>query len=185
MVRRWACYQYFHNRCIKYMTFRIHKGRHRAWPLRFNFWWCKSSFTWKVRFTESCRYDLGTADQLDTNKLIGIGYLPGHHKNSARFGWRYDTQRKQIEIMAYCYVSGRRIIQSLCFCEIGKEYDLYLKVLSSCYYLGVHNAGCVPALGSTYIDHYHDKNFKYRLGLFFGGNRPAPHDIEVETQNIG
>lgn len=166
------------------MIFRIHKGHHRARPLRLGFWWRKTSFAWRVMFTESCRYDLTSTDQFDTNKLIGIGYLPGHHTDSARFGWRYDTKLKQVEIMAYCYVKGRRIIQSLCLCEIGKEYDLNMKVLSTCYYLAVHNTGCMPVLGSTYIDHHHEKRFCYRLGMWFGGNDKAPHDIEIQIEKL-
>lgn len=66
------------------MTFRIPAGKHRARPLRFGFWWRKNSFAWLVKFTDSCRYDLQNVDHGDTNKLIGFGYLPGHHKDSAR-----------------------------------------------------------------------------------------------------
>lgn len=162
------------------MTFRIPAGRHRALPLRLGFWWRRNSFTWVVRFTDNCRYDLGNDDQLDTNKLVGIGYLPGHHKDSARFGWRYDKMKGQIEIMAYCYVNGQRKIQSLCFCEIGKEYVLQLKMLINSYYMAVHERGETPIIGSDWIDHNHNKHFKYRLGVYFGGNRRAPHTMTIE-----
>lgn len=164
------------------MIFTIFKDHHRARPLRFGIYWHKTSFTWKVKFDESCRYDLGNDDQFDTNKLCGIGYLPGHHHESARFGWRYWTDRKEIELSAYCYVNGRRVIQHICFCEIGKEYDLYLKILSTSYYLSVCESGTPTITGFTWVDHSHNKHFKYRLGLYFGGQAKAPHEIKIQLE---
>lgn len=167
------------------MTFRIPRGRHRALPLRFGFWWRRKSFTWQVKFTESCRYDPQNDDQGDTNKLIGIGYLPGHHKDSARFGWRYDTKTEQVEICAYCYVNGRREIQHVCYCMIGQQYDLHLKVLSTCYYLAVHYKSDVRSIGHAWVNHNHNKKFMYRLGSYFGGNKVAPHDMFIELKKVG
>lgn len=166
------------------MTFRIPRGKHRSRPFRFGFWWRRKSFTWVVKFTESCRYDLGNTDQLDTNKLIGIGYLPGHHKDSARFGWRYDTKTEQVEMLAYCYINGRREIKSICHCMIGQWYDLHLKVLSTCYYLAVHYKGDVRSIGHAWVNHSHGKKFMYRLGVYFGGNARAPHKVEIELVKV-
>jgi len=74
------------------VIYKIEKYDHHSSPIRLGFWWGRDRFRWAVTFTESCRYDLKTADQLDVNKLCGIGYLPGHHKESARFGWRYNKE---------------------------------------------------------------------------------------------
>lgn len=166
------------------MIFTIHKGHHRARPLRLALWWNKTSFTWKVNFDESCRYDLGNTDQFDTNKLCGIGYLPGHHTDSARFGWRYWTDRKEIELTAYCYVNGRRVIQHICFCEIGKEYDLYLKILSTSYYFSVCESNSPVITGFSWVDHSQDKKLGYRLGTYFGGQVRAPHDINIQLEKV-
>lgn len=178
------------------MIFRIPASRHRARPFRFGFWWRKNSFTWLVKFTASCRYDLGNADQYDINKLIGIGYARGwfrlktawwkfrkyHHKDSARFGWRYWADRKQIELWAYCYVNGRREIKQLCFCEIGKEYRLRLQVLALSYYFDVYEPSSVKAAGIVTVERNHHKRFKYRLGCYFGGQSRAPHDMTIELK---
>jgi hypothetical protein len=166
------------------MTFRIPRGRHRARPLRFGIWFNRNSFTWTVKFTESCRYDLHSANQGDTNKLIGIGYLPGHHKDSARFGWRYDTKTEQVEILAYCYVNGRREIRHICYCMIRQQYDLHLKVLSTSYYLAVHYKADPYPIGCAGVDHRHNKKFVYRLGTFFGGNQKAPHEMTIEIKKV-
>jgi hypothetical protein len=166
------------------MIFRIPRGKHRARPLRFGIWWRKNSFAWMVKFDESCRYDLGNEDQFDTNKLCGIGYLPGHHTDSARFGWRYWTDLKQIELTAYCYVRGRRVIKHICFCEIGKVYRLRLQVLAAAYYFDVYEPDQVKSAGIVTVERFHEKKLKYRLGPYFGGNQVAPHEIKIELSKL-
>lgn len=168
------------------MIFHIPAGKHRAWPLRFGLWWQRTHFSWIVKFDESCRYDLGNDDQFDTNKLVGIGYLWHHHKDSARFGWRYWTERGQIEISAYCYVNGRRVIKHVGFCEIGKPYQLDLKVSPENYYFACDEIG-----GNKYytesevmVTHHHSKRLQYRLGPFFGGTSLAPHEMKIEIKRV-
>lgn len=166
------------------MIFRIPRGKHRARPLRFGFWFNRKSFSWTVKFTESCRYDLGNDDQFDTNKLIGIGYLPGHHKESARFGWRYWTERKEIELSAYCYVNGRREIKHIGFCKIGIRYHIELTTLEKWYQFFLFEQGALVHFGNAAVQYYHNKKFKYRLGVYFGGNRKAPHEMKIEIKKV-
>lgn len=168
------------------MIFRIPQGRHRARPLRLGVYWNQRSFTWQVRFTESCRYDLHGPDQLDTNKLCGIGYLPGHHHESARFGWRYNAGTDQIELLAYCYVKGNRTIKHIAFCEIGKTYQLDLKCLYYLYYFAcceVINGALISGAWAD-VENAHNKKLGYPLGVFFGGNQPAPHDIKIQLDKL-
>lgn len=164
------------------MIFRIPRGKHRARPLRFGFWWNKKSITRDVIFTESCRYDLRNDDQFDINKLYGIGYLPGgHHKDSARFGWRYWTDRGEIELSAYCYINGQRVIKHICFCGIGKTYRLQLRLLHSAYFFI-----CLSDEFNETVDvpYTHRKKIGYRLGAYFGGNQKAPHEIKIELKKV-
>lgn len=165
------------------MIFRIPAGKHRARPFRFGLWWRRTSLSWVVKFDESCRYNLGNEDQMDVNKLVGIGYLWHHHNDSARFGWRYDVDTGRIILSAYCYVSGRRVIQHICFCEIGKEYQIEIKALSYAYYLAAYdNTG--KTIGWASVDHYHNKRLQYRLGPYFGGQSVAPHDIKIQIERV-
>ena len=56
-------------------------------------------------FLPSCRYDLGTADQYDLNKLYGLSWgLP--HQESARFAWRYNKAHDMIDVFAYPYINN-------------------------------------------------------------------------------
>jgi hypothetical protein len=163
------------------MIFRIPAGKHRARPFRFGLWFRRTHFSWVVKFDESCRYDLGTDDQFDTNKLVGIGYLWHHHKDSARFGWRYWTERKEIEISAYCYVNGRRVIQHIGFCKIGKEYKIHLTVSKQTYFFGIDDCDS-KAIWYTEVPKYHQKRLQYRLGTYFGGQSVAPYDIKIQIE---
>lgn len=165
------------------MTFRIPSGRHRSRPFRFGLWWRRTSFSWLVKFDESCRYDLGNDDQFDTNKLVGIGYLWHHHKDSARFGWRYWTERKEIELSAYCYVNGRRVIQHVGFCQIGKQYKIHLTVSKQTYFFGIDDCDS-KAIWHTEVPKYHQKKLKYGLWPYFGGNQVAPHTMKIELKRL-
>jgi hypothetical protein len=178
------------------MIFRIPSGKHRARPLRFGIWWRRKYFAWNVLFTESCRYNLGPEDQGDTNKLVGIGYLIGwfrpantpwwklwayHHKDSARFGWRYSIEQAKIEILAYCYVNKERIIQPIGFFEIGKWYriELYTSMLSYLFMLFENNG---DEIADVKIKHSNKKKLQYRLGIYFGGNKPVPWDLKIQLE---
>jgi hypothetical protein len=162
------------------MTFRIPKGKHRARPLRLGFWWRRPTFSWTVTFDESTRYDLQNDDQYDINKLVGVGYLPGHHTDSARFGWRYLKGRKCIDLQAYCYISGVRMGEHIAFVEIGKTYRLQLHVAKLAYVFDVYDVTGGISIGGCAIQHYHDKCLQYRLGVFFGGSSPSPHEILIQ-----
>ena len=75
------------------MNYRIHKGKHRAWPPVFGLFW-KKEMSRDVYFDLSAKYDLpGDADDEDVNKLFGFGFFPSHHIESARFGWRSEERR--------------------------------------------------------------------------------------------
>lgn len=169
------------------MTLRIPAGKHRARPFSFGLWWRRTHFSWVVKFDESCRYNLGNEDQLDVNKLVGIGYLWHHHKDSARFGWRYDIETDRIILSAYCYVDGRRVVQHICFCEIGKEYQIDLTILSTMYFFACYKVGDrqLTTNGSAEVPYDHNKKLQYRLGTYFGGQAVAQHDTYINLKKLG
>lgn len=163
------------------MIFRIPAGRRRARPLRLGVYWNRKIFCWKVTFTDSCRYDLGSPDQLDVNKLIGVGYLPGHHKHSARFGWRYWNGTDVIELLAYCYVDGERVIRHLGYCKIGVEYRIELIAAHRHYFFTLDDAEG-NAIAQADVMHENGRKLQYRLGVWFGGSKPAPHEIKIKLE---
>lgn len=167
------------------MIFRIPTGKHYARPWRLGVWFNRKLFSWKVKFTDSCRYDLRSNDQLDTNKLCGVGFFPGfHHVDSARFGWRYNTATGLIELLAYCYVDKQRIIKPLTSCEIGKDYELKLWASDNIYSFSVWDGDKKSFFGYVTVTYAHRKRLQYGLWPYFGGNRQAPHDMKFQFDTL-
>lgn len=139
-----------------------------------------SMIGYRVTFTESCRYDIDS-DQSDVNKLFGIGYFPHHHKNSVRFGWRYS--HGAIELMAYWYQNGHRYFDSIRDLEIGKPYILKLHILRDWHTLTVSETLDMKNTTSLNLP-VEGKNLGYLLSCYFGGNRTAPHTMEIKMERL-
>lgn len=163
------------------MIFTIRKGAHRAWP------WVLALFFGKrlvrhVVFDISAKYDLpGTEDDEDVNKLFGFGFFPSHHLESARFGWTYNNQENKVELHAYCYVNGVRVMKWLCTIPTYKKVKCSIDIIGDVYSFTVSDARTQSLVyGGRDIAFDHDKKIGYRLGCFFGGNNPAPHTIKIK-----
>jgi hypothetical protein len=137
--------------------------------------------TKQFMFTESCLYDFKDDDQHDVNKLFGfsIGF---HHKNSFRFGWRPNADLTKIEIVGYEYHQGTRIPTiSICEVEINKWYEYrmrcYNQIGTLVYF--VDDGYKIIGIADSVINSKHRFNWGYKLGLYFGGNKKAPHNIII------
>jgi len=166
---------------LKYV---IHKGKHRAWPLSFGLYWNKKHIERDVVFDQTCKYDLpGVYDDGDINKLFGIGYFPGHHTDSARFGWVYNNSSGKIDLYAYCYVNGERIFKFLCDVRLHQRVRCMIDVIGDVYSLTVIDAfNSYFIYGGLDIKHDHYKKLGYKLSCYFGGNNTAPHTINIEIK---
>lgn len=131
-----------------------------------------------VTFTESCRYDLGSTDQYDINKLFGIGYFPWHHYNSVRFGWRYDLFNKDIAIFSYWYSNKIRKYELLGSVEIDVPYIYSISIYKNYHELFIFDNKFVPVMQHKVT--MPSQKIGYYLKPFFGGNRTAPHDMLIK-----
>jgi hypothetical protein len=159
------------------MKYRIEKYDHHATPFRLGFWWGRDLFRWMVKFDESCRYSIPGNDQLDINKLVGIGYFPGHHKNSIRFGWRYNATTDVIEIWAYAYKNRERIARYLTEVKFNNWAICSIEITPTSYRLTFEKE-------TISIRHNHPRGLQYFLRPYFGGNRPAPHDMIIHVKSM-
>lgn len=161
----------------------IKKGRHFSnmsmFPILIS---GKNRIAYNVIFTPSCAYDIGLADQADINKLFGIGYFPSHHKNSVRFGWRYDPRMEAIELLAYYYADGKREWRHVCYATINEELTCIIDIMEEGHFLVVYNNHM--KLGEVILDKPIGRDFGYRLKPFFGGNQKAPHDIWIRMKKL-
>jgi len=165
----------------------IHKGKHRS-GLYVKPHYNKHELTYDVTFTDTCRYTLNTTDQFDINKLFGLSY-GFHHHNSVRFGWRnLKESSNKIEILAYCYIDGIRLRERgtnifIGFVDTNKTYTFSIKTTNKSYILSVDDK--YSKVNTKEIDHNKLPKWGYHLYPYFGGNCPAPHDINIFMEKIG
>ena len=138
------------------------------------------SITKDIMFTDSAIYYFDDDDQFDVNKLFGFscGY---HHNNSFRFGWRPNIDLTKMEIVGYEYFNSVRTptipIHEV---ELNKYYNYTIE------YNGITNEviytisdGVLSWVAKRSIILNHKFNIGYKLYLYFGGNKKAPHDIII------
>lgn len=155
------------------MVYTILKGFHYSLPpLCSPVFGDKDRITKFISFDNSCRYDLESEDQLDVNKLWGVGYFPSHHQNSVRFGWRYDKAVDMIEILAYWYKDGARDFSSLGHVGFNERvrYTMWRSPDSHRVRLDYGPPFLVPVS---------PQKIGYTLRPYFGGNRTAPHTMKI------
>lgn len=151
----------------------IKKGTHS--PLRLPCVTTDPEVRYHVTFMPSCRYDIG-AEQGDINKLFGIGYLPHHHDNSVRIGWRYEKESDMIELLAYWYDNGVRHWESIGFVAIGQKIACGVSKVEDIHEVEANfRKARVPV---------RPRPVAYLLRPYFGGNMTAPHDIQIEMKRI-
>ena len=166
------------------MKIKIRKNRHYPLiPLFFPKYIKKNKTTTierEVLFTESCLYQFNDDDQYDLNKLFGFSV--GHHfNNSFRFGWRPKFNEHKIEIFTYIYFEGKRLKSEL-IGEVNLNNWINFRILYS-------NEGNITFV---IFEDYNNMKYKkistnkpkkygwgYIMGLYFGGNKKAPHDIYI------
>lgn len=153
----------------------IKKGKHYSGLSVPQLLFGETSIMHKLVFNDSCRYNLNNEDQLDVNKLIGIGYLPSHHQKSCRFGWRYNVDKDKMEILAYWYNNGKRDFEHLCWVNIGETVTYLVKSTKDRHYLIVKTQSGV----FTKILDFGHSFIGYKLKPYFGGNQKAPQDILI------
>lgn len=178
---------------------RFKKGKHLSsqFPkLRFGLW-NNGQVICKVKFTNSCKYNLGGEDQLDWNKLAAgaaWGFFPlvkqyMAHQNSSRWGWRYNPTTDKIELTPYFYNNGdRNYAETLGIEPIKLDLGLEYLLCIVPYVNPVTKKQVVAYSVSFKGDNLFDKSFEqvvpsergWLLPAYFGGTKPAPQDLNYE-----
>lgn len=143
------------------------------------------SITKYFKFTETAIYHFYDDDQHDVNKLFGFSF-GWHHKNSVRFGWRPTKDLTKIEIVGYEYINKLRVPTiPICDVELNKWYKYELKYKGGVFgQIEYHVTDGEKQFGTIHPIVLRNKfNLGYRLFLYFGGNKKAPHDILIYQTN--
>ena len=133
------------------------------------------TISYDVTFTESCKYQLGSPDQLDINKLFGYSNCIDPHIESTRVGWRWNGEK--IAIFAYLYRDGARSDYHIKDIECGVEYTIQLERIEGHDIFKILRAGAVVAVE---VFERKPSLFAWSLWPYFGGNQTAPHDIHIQ-----
>jgi hypothetical protein len=136
---------------------------------------CKNNFnkTIKVRFDESCKYNI--EEDSCVNKLWGFSIgLFGVHKNSYRFGWTYENDK--IVIWTYSYINGKLQKEKLTECEFDKEYQCSISIDNKVVF-NFNGVTKERELRSS-------KKFLLELGFYFGGKTRATKNMKIEFKRI-
>lgn len=166
------------------MTFcKIQKGKHYSSCSTLKFHFNKKSIKFNISFSDDCIYNLESSDQFDINKLFGLSYGL-HHKNSARFGWRWNLEKKKFEILAYVYRDGKRINEweeDILIAEIKPVLIYEMEIIKD-------NENYIFTVTTTNRKNIYKKTIKcgnecndfgYHLFPYFGGNQKAPHNMLI------
>jgi hypothetical protein len=152
------------------------KRRPRNRSLLPNIYVNKSVIEASYNFLGTCRYYLPGEDQHDINKLIGLSFSLSPHDNSIRIGWRYVPTVDKIELLLYMYVDGvRQEFKHLTYMNFNARGVIrWTRISDSWSTIWINGA-----FYEVEIPGHWPNGISYALGIYFGGNRPAPHRMEI------
>ena len=149
----------------------IPEGNHRS-GLRYKPFRNKTRLDMTFRFDSTAIYQLGDNDHFDLNKLGGLAFGRNHHINSARICWRYNVEKEVIELFGYLYDHNKRVFSHITDYKIGVECKASIVI---------NKETVTFTVGSVTKDYAKSKwpSWGYRLFPYFGGNKVAPHDVNI------
>jgi len=141
-----------------------------------------------IMFDESCKYILEGKDAVNQpawSKLCGFCLgLRGIHRDSFRFGWRYDPEKKgMIEIAALIYNGGKVVREYAWDVVIGYKYRfniMYLEAVHEVVFWVRDAYGCEVAKDKSYKVEVPKSRLRFGCGFYFGGRSKAPNDMEIK-----
>jgi hypothetical protein len=160
----------------------IRKNTHKSDNRKFRLFLFKKKISHNVFFNNNCEYNLDGIDQFDINKLFGMSF-GFHHKNSARFGWRWSEENQSMEILAYVYRNGERVKEwdeniKICNLKPFESAEMSIDVKDDNFVFTVKKLNPYSTY-TTKIKHGNLKLWGYYLNPYFGGNRESPHDMTI------
>jgi hypothetical protein len=165
-------------------TYTIKKGSHYA---KGTFWdkFTAIGFNRKILnatfcFSQSCWWaPPRNNDDLDLNKLCGIGYGLNHHKNSVRLAWVPDfNQPGKIKIFGYTYDESSAGHKSQFIKTVQAGSVCNGRIVNN----GANYQMSVDGTMITMENKSGDPGLCFGLFPYFGGNNTAPHDMDIELE---
>ena len=143
----------------------------------------ENTLTHSVVFNEDCRYLIEGEDQWDWSKLFGFCFgITGIHKNSVRFGWRYNPKTEKIEISRITYYGDTT--------QHKMDYLTSVDTNAKHEYTITHEInGNEMKITMSVDDEEWETTIqappcRLRFGcwFYFGGNQKAPQDVSIDIE---
>lgn len=161
--------------------YKINEGSHGAVNFGGDIFPKMEHMKFQAVFNETAIYDIEESDQNDVNKLYGFSDCGSRHmRNSARFGWRWDTESQKLAIYGYTHVDGEYHSSFIDFAELNNPYTYEIKLSGSEYIFRFNGKEITMPRGCNSDN---TTALSYKLGPYFGGTSKAPHDIYIYIQD--
>lgn len=172
------------------MKFQIKKGKHYSPSLKFGIHFGITKLEKTATLYENCYYELNNLDDLDENKLFGFTY-DFFGNNSLRISWNVRTDAKTkkrfICLYGYCHLNGVRLMpKTLNGHTIGINYNFNepiqcsIELDNGIAYFKASQHGYSGEQKLIKIGFPISPSWGYYQRPYFGGNQPAPHNMEIE-----
>lgn len=174
---------------------KVKKGKHGFKPYRFRLEWKPQAISFGVVFGEGAKYDLGNQDQYDWNKGGGISFdLLTNHRRSAMWAWRYNIFTNTFEFTPYVHdrelivkgdnlqyrgtaIKGKPIFEA----APGEPLNITIRFWGNNRIVYFFHSSTDSAVIEIKARIY--RKLGRRIGAWFGGNNPAPQDLDfIEYQ---
>lgn len=167
--------------------YQLVKGKHSAKGIHLGITF-KKKIVFECAFDKSCLYgDIGDGDNYDINKLYGFSTTWYHHKQSGRVGWRC-LDGKNIELLTYSYNDGKRENREHDILGVVKPDEWFrctIEDLEDKYLYTFQKTSWIKKMVTKEDAKQKDWFlFHYILYPYFGGNKAAPHDMNLTIQRL-
>ena len=146
--------------------------------------WKMKKYAVRFRFHNNCYWTPArNNDDLDQNKLTGIGFGMNVHGNSVRLTWVPDFNvNGKINISGYTYdeksTAPKFLIEPITSVEVGQLCDACIEVQ------GNEEDITVNGVTKRMPNFNADANLCLRLYPYFGGNNTAPQDMMIDIDYL-
>jgi hypothetical protein len=132
-----------------------------------------------TRFDSSAIYqNILPENQYDINKLYGFAdNNAAHNRFSARIGWRWSDNA--LRLFAYVYNAGQVESEEISTVAIGKDISCSITIIPGAYVFSVNDRMIQMPRHSQTV-----KGKGYQLYPYFGGDEPAPQDINIWIRDL-
>ncbi len=165
-----------------YTVFNISKGKHYSvkenslLPIPYKLAFAPKTLRFTAIFGAGCDYNSINNDSI--NKLYGISYGFDVHWRSVRIGWRYNSNLKVIELFAYGYAKGKRVIKFISSVAQYEEVEFIMFQNDDQVIIEANNkiTIIIPDIDKSAV--------RFKLWPYFGGKQAAPQNMKIFIKNL-